>query len=237
MSSPPGPRSLARADRIKAIKAAAARQLAADGAPTLSLREVAREVGLVSSAIYRYFATRDELLTALIYDAYNDLGTSVERAEVAVERADIRGRWRAACHAVRGWALAHPHEYALLYGTPVPGYRAPAITVDAASRVARVMGRIVDDDAARRAPDTNDAGHADQFDDGRFLEVANLSAVMANVAPRRYVPALMAWTHVFGFVSFELFGHYVGSVTDPAVYFDHVVDELADLLDLSLDGD
>jgi AcrR family transcriptional regulator len=76
---------------------------------------------MASSAIYRYFASRDELLTALIIDAYDALASA---AEAAASRADLPGRWLAACHAVRAWALANPHEYALIYGSPVPGYHA-----------------------------------------------------------------------------------------------------------------
>ena len=225
----PTKRSNSRAARIAAIKAAAARQLASRGAAALSLREVARELDLVSSAIYRYFATRDELLTALIVDAYDDLGATVEAAEAPLARGRTRERWRVACRAVRAWAIAHPHDYALLYGTPVPDYRAPALTIEAASRVIGVLGRIMDDDAAQRASVASDDAGADV---AGFLDVDNVAAVMPHVATGRYVRALIAWSHVFGSVSFELFGHFVGSVQDPDAYFECVVDELADLLGL-----
>ena len=100
---------------------------------------------MASSAIYRYFPSRDDLLTALIIDGYNAVGEAVENADAAVPREDHGGRWLAVCHAVRDWALAHPHEYALLYGSPVPGYQAPADTVPAAIRDTLVYGRIVSD--------------------------------------------------------------------------------------------
>src|SRR3954462_15401697 len=115
-------RERVRAELIGEITEVARRHRARDGAAGLSLRAVAREMGMVSSAIYRYFASRDELLTALIVDAYDALGAAVERAEAAVDRADLLGRWLAACRAVREWALENPHEYALIYGSPVPGY-------------------------------------------------------------------------------------------------------------------
>ena len=119
-------RARVRAEMIAEIKAVARRHLATDGA-NLSLRAVARDMGMVSSALYRYFASRDDLLTALILDAYNALGDAVEAADAAVtDRARLRVRWLAAARAVRGWALANPAEYALLYGSPVPGYAAPA---------------------------------------------------------------------------------------------------------------
>jgi AcrR family transcriptional regulator len=124
-----------RAEMTLEIKAAASRQLAEHGAAALSLRAVARELGLASSAVYRYFKSRDELLTELIIDAYDSLGQAAEDAEGHLDRQDLFGRWSATCHAVRRWALGHPHEYALIYGSPVPGYQAPRATVGPASRV------------------------------------------------------------------------------------------------------
>src|SRR5262245_42734075 len=140
-------RARVRAEMIGEIKTVARRHLEADGA-NLSLRAVARDLGMVSSALYRYFANRDELLTALILDAYNSLGDAVERAESTVDRADLVGRWRAACRAVRAWARATPHEYALIYGSPVPGYRAPQDTIGPAARPTAVLSAIVRDGAA-----------------------------------------------------------------------------------------
>src|SRR5688500_19893216 len=123
MTDRPAPsiRARVRAEMIDEIKVIARRHLAADGA-NLSLRAVARDLGVVSSAVYRYFASRDELLTALILDAYDSLGEAAETADAQVGRGDLRGRWLAVCRAVRAWALAQPHQYALIYGTPVPGY-------------------------------------------------------------------------------------------------------------------
>ncbi|HEY0696319.1 MAG TPA: TetR/AcrR family transcriptional regulator, partial [Micromonospora sp.] len=150
-------RARVRAEMIDEIKATARRHLAEDGA-NLSLRAVARDLGMVSSAIYRYFPSRDDLLTALILDAYNSLGAAVEVNEAAVPRTDFVGRWMAACHAVRDWALAQPHEYALIYGSPVPGYRAPQDTVPAATRSVAVLGRIMQDAAGAGALDAAPAG-------------------------------------------------------------------------------
>src|SRR5829696_1312841 len=130
-----------RAELTAEIADAARRQLAEVGAAALSLRAVAREVGMVSSAVYRYFPSRDELLTRLIIDGYDALGATAEHADdPGVPPLD---RWLSVCRAVRAWALAHPHEYALLYGSPVPGYEAPEDTVPAASRVGVVLGRIL----------------------------------------------------------------------------------------------
>src|SRR3954452_19304035 len=114
-----GVRERARAEITNEIVAAGRRQLATDGAAALSLRSVAREVGMVSSAVYRYVASRDELLTILIVDGYNHLADHIEHALTNERARDGRARWRSACTAVRGWALGHRHEYALLYGSPV----------------------------------------------------------------------------------------------------------------------
>src|SRR5687767_14812476 len=121
---PPAPprtaRDIARAEITERIKAAARDQLAAEGATALSLRGVAREIGLVSSGVYRYFASRDALLTALIVDAYDAVGEAAESADAHAQAtgADAGGRWLAACRAVRAWARGHPHEFALVYGSP-----------------------------------------------------------------------------------------------------------------------
>src|SRR5689334_17760881 len=128
-----GIRARVRAEMTEEIKVIARRHLASDGA-NLSLRAVARDLGVVSSALYRYFASRDDLLTALIIDAYNALGDVVEAASASRPRADIEGRWLTIAHGIREWALQQPHEYALIYGSPVPGYQAPQDTVGPATR-------------------------------------------------------------------------------------------------------
>ncbi|NYV77970.1 TetR/AcrR family transcriptional regulator, partial [Streptomyces sp. UH6] len=142
MSPTEGVRARARREITAAIKDEARRRLEDEGAAKLSLRAVARELGMASSAVYRYFPSRDDLLTALIVDAYDSLGAAAEGAEAeaaAAPGATPLSRWVAVCEAVRRWALAHPHEYALIYGTPVPGYRAPETTVPAASRVGLLL--------------------------------------------------------------------------------------------------
>src|SRR3954471_18741253 len=105
-------RARARMELTNEIKEAARRQLREVGAGGLSLRAVARELGMVSSAVYRYFPSRDDLLTALIVDAYDSVADAAEEAEAAVPRGDVAARWMATCRAVRLWAVANPQEYA-----------------------------------------------------------------------------------------------------------------------------
>jgi len=221
-------RDRARAELTREIKEEARRQIAAHGAQGLSLRAVARELGMVSSALYRYFPSRDELLTQLIIDAYDALGQAAETAGAGLAAADVRGRWLALCTAIRAWALAHPHEYALIYGSPVPGYQAPQATVAPATRAARVLGHILADISA---------GSGAPPGDGETLPplLAAQAAVIADaIAPGAPGPvivrALVAWTQLFGMISFELFGQFVGS-TDPAdEFFRCAAERMADFV-------
>lgn len=217
----------ARTHQVETIKATSRRLMAERGAPALSLRAVAREMGLVSSAIYRYFPTRDDLLTALIVDAYNDLGASAERAVARHATNDPRRRLHAAASSIRRWAKRHPNEYALIYGSPVPGYEAPENTVAPATRVTMVLSRIVTD-AWAQEPLAPMEPLPSSFD--AMFESDSLRAVMPGVPDAVRGRALMVWTSIFGTVSFELFGHYRGSVRSATQYFSFVVDELADLV-------
>ena len=134
-SAPRTARERARAELTREIADTARVHLEAQGAAGLSLRAVARDLGMVSSAIYRYFPSRDDLLTRLIIDAYNGLGDAVDSREGAIPREDLLGRWLAVAHGCRDWALQHPQEWALIYGSPVPGYAAPQDTVGPGTRV------------------------------------------------------------------------------------------------------
>jgi AcrR family transcriptional regulator len=160
---------------------------------------------MASSALYRYFRSRDELLTRLIIDAYDSLGAVAEASEATMDRNDLAGRFTAICETVRGWALAHPNEYALIYGSPVPGYVAPPDTVPPAARVTSLLLRIiVDATTAGRAPD------ADTQDPEAGAVAAALAPIRSylppSVSPALVQRALMVWTNLFGVISFELYG-------------------------------
>jgi AcrR family transcriptional regulator len=225
-------RERARAELTREIKEEARRQLAASGAQGLSLRSVARELGMVSSALYRYFPSRDQLLTALIIDAYDALGAAAEVASSAALATDFRGRWQATCTAVRTWALANPHEYALIYGSPVPGYQAPQATVASAIRAVRVMGAILADARA----ETRHAGarHPEQpLPPELARQVAIVSeAIAPGVDDGVLTRALIAWTQLFGMISFELFGQFVGTLEPADPFFVTAVERMADYIGL-----
>ncbi len=223
-------RARVRAELTEEIKTVARRHLAVDGA-NLSLRAVARDMGMVSSALYRYFASRDELLTALIIEAYNALGDAVEAADADVaDRADLRGRWLAVAHGVRRWALDHPAEYALIFGSPVPGYAAPPDTTAAAARTPRALVGILADGLAAGAIRPHDVA------DLPALLQPDLALIRAEQFPE--VPETLlargtvGWIHLFGAVSFELFGQLNNVITEREAYFDYQMRLLADLIGL-----
>jgi len=139
MTKAPGVRARVRAELTAEIKQQARTQLETQGAAALSLRAIAREMEMASSAIYRYFASRDDLLTALIIDAYDSIGQAAEDSHAHCDPYDYRGRLIAIGRAVREWAVRHQHEYALIYGSPVPGYAAPQDTIDPATRVPELL--------------------------------------------------------------------------------------------------
>ncbi|HEY0495120.1 MAG TPA: TetR/AcrR family transcriptional regulator [Kutzneria sp.] len=222
-------RDRARAELTAEIKDEARRQLMVAGADSLSLRAVARELGMVSSAIYRYFPSREELLTALIIDAYRALGAAATAADQRLPDKDLRGRWQAVCHAVRDWARANRHEYALIYGSPVPGYQAPQATIAEAQKVPLIMVRVLRAAWAEGTlRPTRDSG---VLSDGLAEQCRALAEVIApELPPEVLARAIVAWTQLFGMVSFELFGQLVGSVDPSDEFFAYAVDVLADLV-------
>ncbi|PWU46593.1 TetR family transcriptional regulator [Micromonospora globispora] len=221
-------RARVRAGMIDEIKAVARRHLATDGA-NLSLRAVARDMGMVSSAIYRYFPSRDDLLTALILEAYEALGDAVEAADRSCDRDDLRGRWHAVCRAARSWALAHPAEYALLYGSPVPGYAAPDDTIEPAQRPPLVLVGILRDGvtSGRLTPPDEEVPEPVRAD------LAELAAGLVPGLPEALLARGMAgWTQLFGLISFELFGRINRALPHRDEYFDHQTALMADLIGL-----
>ena len=224
------PRAQARLDTIEQIKEIARGHLAEDG-PNLSLRAVARDLGVVSSAVYRYFGSRDELLTALILDAYTALADYVETAEAAVARRDLAGRWTAIGRGAREWALDNQHEYALLYGSPVPGYEAPEDTIEPANRPVALALQILRDGLERGTLETpsDRLPKPVRADLEGIGELAGFEDVPAALLGR----AMSMWALLFGTISFELFGRLTNGVTDYDTYFEHQLKVMTRYLGLS----
>ena len=192
-------RARVRAELTAEIKAAGHRQLEEVGAAALSLRAVAREVGMVSSAIYRYYPTREALLTAMILESYEGLAAAL--GAVRARRPDLR--WTALGAAVRGWALERPHEFQLIYGTPVPGYVAPPETIPAAGAVAAPFLDVAK--GAEVAP----------FAHPRLVGQMDPVASVAGATGAAAAAVIAELAAIIGVVTLELGGHLVGSA-DPA---------------------
>jgi AcrR family transcriptional regulator len=226
---PDGPRARARAHTTAEIKRIAREHLAKDG-PNLSLRAVARDLGVVSSAVYRYFRSRDELLTVLIIEGYDSLADAAEAAEASAPRKDLAGRWCALGRGIRAWALERPHEYALLYGSPVPGYAAPPDTIEPASRPLTLVAAII-----REAVERGTAIKDDRLAKPVRADLDAIAAtdLFAGVPAPVLARGITAWTELFGAINFELFGRLTNGITDYDAWFDHQLKAMGKYLGLS----
>ncbi|GAA2679079.1 TetR/AcrR family transcriptional regulator [Streptomyces lunalinharesii] len=204
------PRERYRSQVRAEIKERAWEQIALAGVPALSLNAVAKQMGMSGPALYRYFASRDELITALIRDAYRSLAETFRTASAA--GADLAGL----AHALRDWALADPQRYFLVYGTPVPGYHAPD---DITEISAEIMGTLLDACAALTAD-----GQATPFT--THLQGHRDWAEGHPASPAALRQALAFWTRLHGALSLELAGHFAGMDLDPALLFAAELDEL-----------
>ncbi len=206
--------------------------LATEGAAALSLRAVARDLGLVSSAVYRYVASRDDLLTLLVVDGYGELGDAVDAALEKVDSSDHVGRMSAIGRAVRTWGLAEPATYALLFGSPVPGYEAPAEQTTGPG--IRVAARLVE-----VWQDAWDAG-AIVVDEGAVAprrlsrDLARIRRQMGLTVPDHLVArGMFAWAALFGCVTWEVFGQYgPDTFSEPGDLFEHHLQALAEAVGL-----
>ncbi|MGW4247034.1 TetR/AcrR family transcriptional regulator [Nocardia sp. NPDC004722] len=225
-------RARVRTEMIEEIKATARKRLAVDGA-NLSLRGVARDLDIVASALYRYFPSRDDLLTALILDSYRALGDAVTHAANTAPAKDERAQWLAVCTAVRDWALANPTEYGLLYGSPIPGYDAPEDTIAPAATVIMLLVGIAT--AAWEADRLNPAPLPTPLP---TPVRADLRALIDQQSPGATFPeevldrVFLAWTQLFGLITFEIFGRFDGTITALPTYFTHQMTLMADLVGL-----
>ncbi|MBD0689503.1 TetR/AcrR family transcriptional regulator [Streptomyces sp. CBMA123] len=218
------PRERYRAQVREEVKRHAREQIATAGASALSLNAIAKQMGLSGPALYRYFAGRDELITALVRDAYRSLADTLKVG--AEGGADLR----ALAHALRLWALADPQRYFLIYGTPVPGYHAPE---DTTAISGEIMTILLDACVAVLAGSAAAAGAA-----GPTTPESTPAALAAHLADHRDWtlghPAppealhrfLSLWTRLHGVLSLELAGHFTAMGFDPALLYAAELDDL-----------
>jgi AcrR family transcriptional regulator len=211
---------------VEEIKAVAREQMAAEGTAGVTLRAIAREMGMTAPALYRYFGSRDELVTALVSDAYSALADAMEAAVEAVGPDHHAERVRAAFGAFRSWGLEHPTEFALIFGSPIPGYVAPEATRPAGLRYTDLLGRLLAEaladgalDPARidvRVPPVL-ARQVDDFQRRRGGPV---------LPPPVMALGLGAWARVHGLVALEIFGHLAPAIGDGAALFEQEMETI-----------
>jgi AcrR family transcriptional regulator len=219
-----GVRARRRDDVTRQVLEIGRRHLAEYGAAALSLRAVTRDLGMVSSAVYRYVASRDELLTLLVVDAYTELGDVVSARLAELPRTAWDTRVVAVCLAVREWALREPARYALLSGSPVPGYEAPGEqTTEPGTRVIRALMGLVAEGV--RAGDVVDGATVVRMPRALRADLVRVRDELGmDVDPAVLGRAVQLWAVLFGAVSLEVFGQYgADTFAEPEALFEHQI--------------
>ena len=205
----PTPRERARERTLAEIRSLAWLQVEEVGPAALSLRGIARDLGVVSSAIYRYVSSRDDLLTELLVAGFSDLAEAVERAESVVPREAYRERWLTICRTMRAWALGRPAAWGLLYGGPVPGYNAPQQTTAVpGARVLLQQGAVLIEAqaAGRLRPRIGPAGDLGEVPAVLRAELeAAAAAFQLEVGAQLVALGILGWTISVAVISSEVF--------------------------------
>lgn len=216
-SEPSTPRARFRAQIRDEIKRAALRQLAELGPTGVSVNAIGKELGVSGPALYRYFASRDELLTELVIDAYDDLAAALRRAVALASKRARHGRFEALVRAYRAWAIDQPHRYRLLYGPPLPGYDAHARRlIDASKASMDLLVEVLPADGGATKPTRALASEAAAWATDRGVEADAAKAVRA----------VLTWSRVHGFVRLEIDGNYASMGIDPDALFEVELSEL-----------
>ena len=203
------------------------RHLATEGAAGLSLRAIARDLGMVSSAVYRYVASRDDLLTLLLVDAYSELADAVDSAAAAAG-GSWRDRLLAMAHAARAWAIDQPARWALLYGSPVPGYHAPRErTVGPGTRVVAALFDAIGAGIAAGAISSSNVAVTQPLSSDFDRIRAEFGFAGDDFAVAK---SFLLWAGLVGAISLEVFGQYgADTLTEPVAVFDTQVRLLIDM--------
>ncbi|MGW6486221.1 TetR/AcrR family transcriptional regulator [Streptomyces sp. NPDC055056] len=214
-----GRRERLRVETTAEIKRVALELMASGGPDAITLRAIAREMGMTANAIYGYFATRDDLVTALINDVYTALADAVGDAWETAPAKHPADRIQAWARAFRDWALSNPEGFRLIYGDPVPGYRAPegGAAPDAARRVCTGLSGLAD--AAWPYAEHLYAGSEfnwSDFDPGLLDKVR---PAFPDLPPAAVALALRIWGRLHGLVSLEVYGHLRSQTISPDKLF------------------
>ena len=213
-----------RNDTIETIKDAALDQIAREGASALSIRGIARAIGMSPAGLYRYYDGLDALITDLVTDAYTDLADVVETA--VARKGTMIDRFKAGVSAYREWAITHPNRFLLIFGTPIPGYAAPegGPTVDANRRMGEALFMVAAEGWARdeiRVPPIGREVTASE------RELANMIASRVPRFPPELIPVLLGtWAHFHGLVTLEVLEQLHWMYPDPEQFVLGEVDRM-----------
>lgn len=203
----------------ESIKEAAWNLISKDGASSLSLRAIARELQITAPAIYNYFPNRDALVTTLIIDAFTSFGDSQLEANNAVPKEDIPARMHAIGRSYRQWALKHPQHYQLIFGTPIPGYIMPREQImPSGARSLRALVSIIDE--LRSKNKLNVQGLPEIKPVGN-IEFAVWQQYGGRVDILCVSVAILIWSRVHGLVSLELGGHFPPFGAGPEALYEY----------------
>jgi AcrR family transcriptional regulator len=236
----PSRRDRVRAATIEEIKGTARQLLVEEGPDAVKLRAIGRAMGMTAPALYRYFGSREDLLQHVCGDIFTEIAADIHAAVGRAAQAsggDTAAKLIAACQAFRAWALAHPREFGLLFGTPLPGLE-----------VAQGLGG--PDDIVAECADKFSLEFLtlffelwikhpfpvpadDEIDPGLLAQLLRYrDALGADLPAGAVLIFLRCWVRLYGMVSLEVFGHLHFALDDPAPMFDYTLAELAGLLGL-----
>lgn len=226
-----------RAETTREIKAIALRHMADGGPAAISLRAIAREMGMTAGAIYSYFGKRDDLITALTADVYESLAQALESAHRSVPPADPADRLLAHAHAYRTWAVTHPQEFRLIYGDPVPGYLPPEAgpAQEAEHRLCAVLLALVAHAWPRAAGVQEGCDYT--WDDFQPSLAALARESFPDLPPAAVALCLRLWARMHGLLTLEVYGHLRHQVADPAKLYDADMRDLIRTLGLATPKD
>ncbi|MEJ2857337.1 MULTISPECIES: TetR/AcrR family transcriptional regulator [unclassified Saccharothrix] len=224
----PSRRARLRAETSAEIRATALKLMAEGGPDAISLRAIAREMGMTANAIYGYYPTRDDLITTLITEVYGDLVRQIEAARDAAEGP--AGRLLAWAHAFRAWSLANPEGFRLIYGDPVPGYQPPADGFEPEKRACAALVDLVVDAWPTAAATQSHGDHRWEDFDPHTTE--DLRANHPDLPPAAVALSLRVWGRMHGLVTLEVYGRLRTQTTEPGKLYEAELDDLVRSLGL-----
>lgn len=203
-------RERVRAATIQEIKEVALDLMREHGPAGVRFTDIAKVMEMTPPALYRYFADRDELLNALVADAYLDLGDEIQEAQQETAAGGVAGMWAASAHAYRNWARREPQRFALIFGLPVPGYVAPeeGPTTEAAKRALATLGAMFVEALRRGTLRPPMLREVDPAIVQCEIMKSKEKLFAERMPPESFQAMLHAWAALHGFVSLEAYGHF-----------------------------